>query len=716
MWGYIPLIGAICNLLLTVFVALMGPRTTVIRVYALLGASIVVWNLGTFYMFRVRTTEEALFWARFIQFGVIFIPLLLFHVSLLIAQVRVGKYIKWFYLFTCGVALTNANNLFISRVKHVGYGYYAVAGPAFWLFMLIFGLVYVSVFVLFKRRSQLPPFNRRRLTSLIVAQGVLAALGMNDILPILGIYYYPWTSTQIYPFGSMAAIFYGLIVGYSVFQHQLLDIRISLGRWAAHILRLGFMFFVGFFLLLICTVFEQSKFTPFAFFSSMAVLLISGVVASICFPRLFGRGTEFLEKRIMGDRFEYHDRMREFIQNMQWYTDFDLLMEEFNQLLVQTMRVTSYSIILRDDAHHAYVLLRAYPDRGSQPLPELKADSPLLRFFETTGAEYFAPNFTDEISEEITAEKEMRQFLSYFQAEFCLPFIADQEPFGLLLLGNRQESLPFTGTDISLLVSLVRQLSLLINQIRLKNQVLQAQEIELMGRMSRGMAHDLNNLVTPIQTLLQLINEGIPAEDVRDDLLPVALRSVDTLREYVREALFFSQNARPDFRMGRLDVLLLESADIVAPRCANKNLQVMVHASPEVLVEMDKSLIKRMVTNVLSNAADASPEGATITIDLARLSKTEKDRDWVRVRVIDSGEGIKPEDMNRIFAPYFTTKNRGDQQRGFGLGLSICRKVVQLHGGSLKVLSQPNKGTTIQIDLPDRQVNSSPAPEFAPAA
>ena len=86
------------------------------------------------------------------------------------------------------------------------------------------------------------------------------------------------------------------------------------------------------------------------------------------------------------------------------------------------------------------------------------------------------------------------------------------------------------------------------------------------------------------------------------------------------------------------------------------------------------------------------------------------------MRVIDSGEGIKPEDMNRIFAPYFTTKNRGDQQRGFGLGLSICRKVVQLHGGSLKVLSQPNKGTTIQIDLPDHQVKSPVPPEFAPAA
>jgi signal transduction histidine kinase len=78
---------------------------------------------------------------------------------------------------------------------------------------------------------------------------------------------------------------------------------------------------------------------------------------------------------------------------------------------------------------------------------------------------------------------------------------------------------------------------------------------------------------------------------------------------------------------------------------------------------------------------------------------------------VDQGEGIQPENLERIFTPYFTTKNRGDEQRGFGLGLSICRKVVQIHGGTLKVTSQPKKGTTVLIDLPDRQLRN-PAPSL----
>jgi signal transduction histidine kinase len=119
---------------------------------------------------------------------------------------------------------------------------------------------------------------------------------------------------------------------------------------------------------------------------------------------------------------------------------------------------------------------------------------------------------------------------------------------------------------------------------------------------------------------------------------------------------------------------------------------------------MDEVLIQRLIANIVSNAVDASQPGSTIHIEVLRLVKTEMNRDWLRVRVVDSGEGIRPEDLNRVFTPYFTTKNRGDQERGFGLGLAICRKIVHLHGGNLNIASQVKKGTTVQIDLPNRQV------------
>ena len=96
----------------------------------------------------------------------------------------------------------------------------------------------------------------------------------------------------------------------------------------------------------------------------------------------------------------------------------------------------------------------------------------------------------------------------------------------------------------------------------------------------------------------------------------------------------------------------------------------------------------------------------------AWYAKTEAARDWWRIRVIDQGQGISEVNLRRIFTPYFTTKDKGDHDRGFGLGLAICRKIVNLHGGNLTIASEEQKGTTVQIDLPSRQITSSRVPDL----
>ena len=101
-------------------------------------------------------------------------------------------------------------------------------------------------------------------------------------------------------------------------------------------------------------------------------------------------------------------------------------------------------------------------------------------------------------------------------------------------------------------------------------------------------------------------------------------------------------------------------------------------------------------------AIDASRSGAQIHVHLDRLARPGE-TDWLRVRVVDQGEGIPKENLSRILTPYFTTKNRGDENRGFGLGLAICRKIVNLHGGKLSIASVVKRGTTVQVDIPARQ-------------
>ncbi len=148
----------------------------------------------------------------------------------------------------------------------------------------------------------------------------------------------------------------------------------------------------------------------------------------------------------------------------------------------------------------------------------------------------------------------------------------------MLLVGPKTTGEPLTATDINLLVTLVTTMGLTVNQLRLKTQILQAQELDLLGRMSRGMAHDLNNLLTPISTLLQLREEtGL----LDDELLPVAARNVSTMRTYIREALFFSENLRPDIQTGELDVLVRQAVDVARNARGKSTSKSSPHCPPK---------------------------------------------------------------------------------------------------------------------------------------
>jgi len=417
---------------------------------------------------------------------------------------------------------------------------------------------------------------------------------------------------------------------------------------------------------------------------------------------------------LLGDAFEYQDRVRKFIESVPRQSDLPLLLDELHTLFAGVFGFTRYWVIVRDEMERSFAIARAYPDDARVPVPGLKIPSPIFTFFEWGQHDYLPLGIDYRKLQAGDLERGAVEQLKSFDAQFAFPLISDRVLYGLILVGQKSEGAPFTGTDLQLLLDLCKQLSLVINQIRLKDEILRAQELELLGRMSRGMAHDLNNLLTPIWTLLQLAHEGSSREALDEDLIAVALRNVKMVRAYIKEALFFSENLRPDLQFARLDLLVEQTAEAVR-RNKKKDVEIATQTCGEVLVEMDEVLIQRMLANLISNAIDASPEGSEIRVEIEQLVKTEAARDWLRLKVIDLGEGIPRENLDRVLTPYFTTKNRGDEGRGFGLGLAISRKIVALHGGHLKILSQVRKGTTVQIDLPSHQIKPV-IPEVADAA
>jgi signal transduction histidine kinase len=699
------LMATLLNLALTLFVLGHDYRSRLHRVYVLWSIPVTLWNLGVFHLSQHSDYSTAFFWAKVLQLGVIFMPMTLFHLCIIVSGIRTSRWVMpLLYLIHCGFAVGLFFNYFITGVRWVNdAGYWSVPGPLFnvdGVFYLV--LTGTGLVMLYQKQKTCPPTQRTRLRAMLLAILGMWVFGTNDILPILGFDTYPGTGIPFYPLGSLSALFYVVVIGYSVLQHRLLDIHVTMSRFAAQFVRLLFMMLTGLTLLLVISLFAPEGKYHVSFAAAAVALLASALATSFFFPQFFGKGTDKLERKILGDRFEYHARVQSVIETIRSFPDPQLAMQEVNDLLAITVRVRCYQIVLMDEATRGFALFHSYPQRTETSLPDWQIESPVFRYFQRTRVKYLSCNPLYETNRESLLQRDARQQLLVFEPEFCFPFFSGNDLVGFMLLGAKTSGDLFTPHDLRLLAELSSSLGLLLNQIRLRHQLQVVHEQDLLGRMSRGLAHDLNNLLTPVQTLMQLMRESTLNQATIDELLPVGLRNLETVRTYVNEALFFSRASQLKASPGLLNAAIRDAITLVEPAAAAKEIEIRFDSSADVVMEMDAVLIKRLLCNLLSNAVDASHQGGRIEVLLVPLPKTELSRDWHRLKIVDHGEGISAENLQRVFTPYFTTKNTGDGRRGFGLGLAIARKIVHLHGGTLSIASQERKGATVQVDLPNK--------------
>ena len=704
--------AAVFHLVLVGFVLSRDLRSSVNRVYAFWGGTLTLWNLVCYMKYQawVSHNEQAgRMWLQFLHLSVILLPVAFYHLYFLIARVKKPMVLGVFYFVTACFAVSVFTPYYIRGIYGTPFGYVVHGGPAFYLFMSAYFIVgIVTIPILYFHQKRLTLLHRNRLRALLLAFSMFVLSGMHDMVLVLGITKYPLLGFQIYPMGNLTAIFLGTVVAYSVLQHQLLNIHVTLSRAAAQLVRILFIFLLGFvFLGVMYLIGPADAFTPFSIFTVLLGLPVAATLTSILFPRFFGKGEETLEHRILGDRFEYQDRVRGFIQTIPLYANSELLVADLHQILVGTIGVKTYQIILLDEARRVFSMFRAEPPARQEQISGLTINSPVFNFFRETKAEVLAYKFAYSLPGETEIERDARKELSEYDPEFCFPLTAEEKPFGLLLIGEKASSEPYTTQDIKLLVEMVRNLGLVLNQIRLKKQILLTEEMELMGTMSRGIAHDLNNLLTPVFTYLQLAEAGNQSGEMRAELLPAALRNTETIRNYVSEALFFSKTQSPQLRHVRLDKVVDAAVALSQTALRQKGITLSVETQPGIELEIDEVLIQRLIGNLIGNAIDASPSGSKIKIQGVRLGKTETTRDWYRLSVSDQGEGISAANLKKVSTPYFTTKDRGSHTRGFGLGLAICRKIAHLHGGQITIVSELHKGTTVNVDLPSRQLTQS---------
>lgn len=233
-----------------------------------------------------------------------------------------------------------------------------------------------------------------------------------------------------------------------------------------------------------------------------------------------------------------------------------------------------------------------------------------------------------------------------------------------------------------------------------QKKYLHAEKLSAIGKLSASFAHEFNNPLQGILAVLNGLNRRVVLDQDDKSLLDEAIEECHRLKDLIQNLREFntpSTGRRDQVNLHKMldAVILLNKSDF-----SKKGIRLALDYAPKLpQVEAVGDQIKQVFLNLLANAADAcSPDGGLITI-----RTWQEDEEKVAVSFQDTGVGIRPEDMDLIFQPFFTTK---DEVKGIGLGLSVSYGIVKHHQGELRVASEPNCGATFIVILPVKEMNS----------
>jgi signal transduction histidine kinase len=230
--------------------------------------------------------------------------------------------------------------------------------------------------------------------------------------------------------------------------------------------------------------------------------------------------------------------------------------------------------------------------------------------------------------------------------------------------------------------------------VLLERRARDAERLAELGTLTGGLAHEIKNPLSTVQLNLQLLAEDLtpdnPAYPRIVNRLKTVQKETSRLRDILDDFLRYAGKLELDRQPTDLNELLEELVDFFVPQAQQQRAKVRLRRADQPLVApVDPRLIKQAVLNLMLNALQAMPEGGDLILSAS------KDDGAALIDIIDTGKGIPPEAIDKIFQAYYTSKKGGT-----GLGLAMTQRIIREHGGELSVKSEMGKGSDFQLRLP----------------
>ena len=303
---------------------------------------------------------------------------------------------------------------------------------------------------------------------------------------------------------------------------------------------------------------------------------------------------------------------------------------------------------------------------------------------------------SDKLNAKIKGKlKENFNLSPYLDSVASFPIIAEGMLHGVLSVGNRKHQI--ISEEEKHLISIIASQAASIYERQ--KSILNATRLLTMGNMVSEITHDLKKPLTNIKGVLQLLKEKWSDTDDKEKFFDMVEQEIFRLNELAKEIVNFSNPNKYELEKKDIRHILDRALNLVKPDLDTRKIGLKINYQEVPHVFINENEIMEVLLNIILNAIEAMPEGGELAVSLKPDPEPKKGTHLLQIGIADTGCGIAPENLSRIFDRYFTTKKEGT-----GLGLAVVERIVKAHGGFASVKSELGKGTSFFVNLPAEEL------------
>ena len=693
IYAFFPLGTSICLALFGLFIINKKHDSPLNLTFALLCFSTSLWSFGYSMMYASLSETNALFWARIGYVGVIYIPISLYHFTVtLLKQKRNPFSLISLYLFSFFWLWASQTNYFLNGVRTFFWGYYPTVGFLYplWVFVYV-TLFIISVGLLLKsyndKTGKVSPIEKNQIRYVLIAF-LIATFSAVDYLQNFGI--------AIYPFGYVTAFVCIPLIAYAIVKTRLMDIEVVIKKGFIYSVLMASIIGVYSFVIFI----TQNLFQSTLRINQWIAAVLMALAIAIGYKPLENFITELTNQYFFRKKYDYQNTLKKSSEAMNLLTDIDRLISLTTRIIARDMVLEETSTLTYEEPN-TDTLLKPPTGKSRELVGMTFSDNHELfkhlfatktilikdEVIHTLNSKLLMP---DEKKRLTTIKKEMEKL----HAQICVPSISRSKYMGnklvaVFCLGEKKSGDMYSNEDIQLLSTLSNNAAVAVENAMMysdlmkqfkelketKDQLVQSEKLAALGTMAAGIAHEIRNPLTSLQLFVQMMAERFDDHEFRAKFTQIVPPEIERLNRIVNDLVSFAKPSKLIREPTQLNDILDKTIRLSEISFKKLNVKVVKEFGDVPKVLADQQQIMQIFLNLIMNGAQAMTNGGTLTV------KTYMDGGGkVALDIKDTGTGITDENLKKIFAPFFTTK-----EGGTGLGLAITRRIIEEHKGEIKV-------------------------------